>query len=100
LSTRSARSVLTSFTTTRRWNAEQAKAAAYANALRIASAKAAGLANSQTEIDVATFTQWVNAYAQKQTQLADFYFRRVRKEFRPAVEAWVATIPSRTRLRR
>ena len=42
---------------------------------------------------MATFTQWVNAYAQKQTELADFYFKRFRKEFRPAVNAWVATRP-------
>ena len=76
-----------------RWNGEQAKAGARANALRIDSAKAAGLANAQTEIDVASFTQWINAYAQKQTQLTDFYFKRFRKEFRPAVEAWVATRP-------
>ena len=76
-----------------RWNGEQAKAAARANALRIDSAKADGLANSQTEIDVATFSQWVNAYAQKQTELADFYFKRFRAEFRPAVDAWVATKP-------
>ncbi len=76
-----------------RWNGEQAKAGARANALRIESAKAAGLANSQTEVDVATFTQWVNAYAQDQTELADFYFRRFREEFRPAVDAWVATTP-------
>ena len=76
-----------------RWNGEQSKAAARANALRIASAKAAGLANSQTGIDVATFTQWVNAYAQKQDVLADFYFKRFRTEFRPAVDAWVATRP-------
>jgi hypothetical protein len=76
-----------------RWNGEQSKAGARANALRISSAKAAALANSQTEIDVATFTQWVNAYAQKQAELADFYFKRFRKEFRPAVEAWVATRP-------
>ena len=76
-----------------RWNGEQAKAAARANALRIESAKTAGLANTQTEIDVATFTQWVNAYAQEQTELANFYFKRFRKEFRPAVDAWVATRP-------
>ena len=76
-----------------RWNGEQAKAAARANALRIESAKAGGVANSQTEIDVATFTQWANAYAQKQSQLADFYFKRFRKEFRPAVDAWIATRP-------
>jgi hypothetical protein len=76
-----------------RWNGEQSKAAARANALRIDSAKAAALANSQTEVDVATFTQWVNAYAQDQKQLADFYFKRFRKEFRPAVTAWIATRP-------
>ena len=76
-----------------RWNGEQSKAAARANALRIDSAKADGLANSRTEIDVATFSQWVNAYAQKQTELADFYFKRFREEFRPAVDAWVATMP-------
>ena len=67
-----------------RWNGEQAKAGARSNALRIESAKAAGLANTQTEIDVATFTQWVNAYAQNQKVLSDFYFRRFRAEFRPA----------------
>ena len=76
-----------------RWNGEQSKATARANALRIDSAKAAALANSQSEIDVATFTQWVDAYAQDQTMLADFYFKRFRKEFRPAVDAWVATRP-------
>ncbi len=76
-----------------RWNGEQAKAAGKANALRVESAKAAGLANTQTEIDVATFTQWVNAYSLDQTELADFYFKRFRTEFTPAVNAWVATRP-------
>ena len=76
-----------------RWNGEQAKAAGRSNALRIESAKAAGLANSQTQIDVASFTQWVNAYSLKQTELADFYFKRFRPEFKPAVAAWIATRP-------
>ena len=76
-----------------RWNGEQAKAGGRANALRIESAKAAGLANAQTEIDVATFTQWVNAYTEEEDQLADFYFQRFRPEFKPAVDAWVATRP-------
>src|SRR5688500_460447 len=53
-----------------RWNGEQAKAGARANALRIDSAKAAGLANSQTQVDVATFTQWVDAYAHEDDRLA------------------------------
>lgn len=76
-----------------RWNGEQVKAGGRANALRIESAKAADLANAQSGIDVATFTQWVNAYARDQTRLADFYFKRFREEFRPAVNSWVATRP-------
>ena len=80
-----------------RWNGEQAKAAARASAIRIDSSKADALANAQTQIDVATFTQWVNAYALEQKQLSDFYFRRFRAEFKPAVHAWVATKPLKNR---
>jgi hypothetical protein len=79
-----------------RWNGEQVKAGSRANALRIESAEAAGLANSQTEIDVETFSQWVDAYVLRETELADFYFKRFRAEFKPAVNAWVATRPLRT----
>ncbi len=76
-----------------RWNGEQAKAGGRSSALRIESAKAAGLANSQTEVDVASFSQWVNAYSLEQSELADFYFKRFRPEFKPAVNAWIATRP-------
>ena len=76
-----------------RWNGEQAKASARASAARIESAKAAGTANAQKQVDVATFTAWADAYAQDQEKLATFYFARFRKEFRPAAEAWVATRP-------
>jgi hypothetical protein len=76
-----------------RWNGEQAKASARASAARIESAKAAGTANAQKQVDVATFTAWVDAYAQSQQKLAAFYFARFRNEFRPAAEAWVATRP-------
>jgi hypothetical protein len=76
-----------------RWNGEQAKASSRANAARIESTRASSLANAQTQVDVATFTQWVDAYAQEQAELADFYLRRFRPEFKPAVEAWIATRP-------
>ena len=76
-----------------RWNGEQAKAFSRANAARIESTRAADLANAQTQIDVATFTQWVDAYAQEQDELADFYYERFRPEFKPAMDAWVATRP-------
>jgi hypothetical protein len=76
-----------------RWTGEQAKAFSRANAARVESTRWSSLANSQTEIDVATFTQWVDAYARNETMLADFYRKRFRPEFKPAVEAWVATRP-------
>jgi hypothetical protein len=78
-----------------RWNGEQATAFSRASAMRIESAKADDLANAQTQIDVATFTQWVDAYAQDQTELTDFYYRRFRPEFKPAMDAWIATRPLR-----
>jgi hypothetical protein len=76
-----------------RWTGEQAKAFSRANAARVESTRWSNLANSQSEIDVATFTQWVDSYARKETELADFYRKRFRKEFKPAVEAWIASRP-------
>jgi hypothetical protein len=76
-----------------RWNGEQAKAAGATNALRIQASREQGLAQAQTQVDVATFTEWVNAYARHETMLFDFYFRRFRPEFKRAVEAWVLTKP-------
>jgi hypothetical protein len=79
-----------------RWHGEQAIAFSHANAARVESTRASNLANAQTEIDVATFTQWVDAYARHESRLADFYRRRFRGEVQPAVAAWVATHPSRS----
>jgi hypothetical protein len=78
-----------------RWTGEQAKAFSRANAARVESTRWSDLANSQSEIDVATFIQWVDSYARNETELADFYRRRFREEFRPAVEAWIVTRPLR-----
>jgi hypothetical protein len=76
-----------------RWNGEQAKAFSRGNAARIESTRASARADTLTQIDIATFTQWVNAYAREETVLADFYFKRFRTEFKPAVDAWIATKP-------
>ncbi len=77
------------------WNGEQVKASSRTNALRIEAARAQGRAQAVTQVDVATFTEWVDAYAHRETRLADFYFRRFRSEFKPAVTAWLATKPLR-----
>ena len=79
-----------------RWNGEQAKAFSRGNAARIESTRSSSRADAQTQIDVATFTQWVDAYARNETMLADFYFKRFRAEFKPAVDAWIATKPLKT----
>jgi len=76
-----------------RWNGEQTKASSRTNAIRIEATRAASLAEAETEIDVATFIQWVDAHGSKDTALEDFYRKRFRPEFKPAFNAWTATRP-------
>jgi hypothetical protein len=76
-----------------RWNGEQAKTSGRVNAVRIDAARAQGLAQGQTQVDIAMFFQWINATSSDDAELATFYLDRFRPEFRPAFEAWLATDP-------
>ena len=76
-----------------RWNGEQAKTASRVNKTRIEAARAAGRANAETQVDIATFIQWVDAYAKDEAELESFYRTRFREEFKPAFDAWIATRP-------
>ena len=76
-----------------RWGQEATLAQKASNSARIKASRASDLANSQTVIDVSVFEQWVDAYAHNDTFLADFYYARFREEFKPAVDAWIATMP-------
>jgi hypothetical protein len=76
-----------------RWHSEQARGQSASIAARVESTRAANVANRQAQIDVSLFTQWIDAYARSETELAGFYRKRFRPEFRPAFEAWVATRP-------
>ncbi len=76
-----------------RWSGVQAIDFSKANAARVESTRASTEAGQETQVDVLTFTQWVNAYAANDSRLADFYFQRFRREFKPAIHAWVATHP-------
>jgi hypothetical protein len=76
-----------------RWNGEQTKTASRVNAVRIEAARAQGLAEGQTQVDIAMFFQWVNATSAGDDELATFYTDRFRPEFRPAFEAWLETDP-------
>jgi len=76
-----------------RWHGEQAKATSKTNAIRIDAARAASLANAETQVDVATFIAWSEADVKGDDELADFYVARFRPEFEPAFNAWIATDP-------
>ncbi len=76
-----------------RWTGEQAKTFASASAARVESTRASSLANTQTQIDVSVFTQWVDAALRDETELATFYQQRFRDEFKPAFQAWLRTDP-------
>jgi hypothetical protein len=78
-----------------RWHGEQARAQSASIAARVESTRADNVASRQAQIDVALFTQWVDAYARDETELAGFYRKRFRPEFQPAFRAWVATRPRR-----
>lgn len=77
----------------RQWTGEQAQGYSHATATRIAVNRVSGIANRQSQIDVATFIQWVDAREQGRTALADFYRERFRPEFKRAFAAWIATRP-------
>jgi hypothetical protein len=92
-----------------KWSGTQANSYAAAGAARTESNQKAIEANQDRTVDVITFTQWLTALDQE--VLADpsarptgvyrpapgtvsgFLFTRFRAEFRPAVDAWVATRP-------
>jgi hypothetical protein len=76
------------------WRGEQAKAQSASIAARVESTRQASVANRQVQIDVALFTQWVDAYARGEDELTAFYRKRFRDEFEPAFEAWIATNPA------
>jgi hypothetical protein len=76
-----------------RWRGEQAADYSKATAARIQSSEASTRAGQLTQVDIATFSQWVDADVAGNRRLADFYRRRFRKEFRPAFAAWLAASP-------
>jgi hypothetical protein len=76
-----------------KWHGEQAESQAAAVKTRFESERASETADSQMQIDLAIFIQWVDAFALEDDELLDFYRARFRDEFEPAFEAWIATRP-------
>jgi hypothetical protein len=75
------------------WRGDQASDTGKATAAHIASSQAATRAGQQTQVDIATFSQWIDATVAGKTELARFYRERFRPEFQPAFDAWIATHP-------
>jgi hypothetical protein len=76
-----------------RWSGVQAANYSRAGATRVESSRASAIAGMQMQVDIGLFTNWINAYAEDNQKLADFYQNRFRDEFRPAFNAWVLTQP-------
>jgi hypothetical protein len=83
--------VLTAWSTyqSTQWRGQQAQQYSKGTAARIQASTAATKAGQQTQIDIATFIQWVDATQRGDPKLARFYRRRFRPEFVPAFDAWV-----------
>ena len=76
-----------------RWAGEQSTLYAQASALRVESTRDSTQAGQYKLYDVIIINNWINAYTQGNTKLANIYERRFRPEFRPAFEALLATNP-------
>jgi hypothetical protein len=76
-----------------RWGGVQSTRYAQASALRVDSTRDSTLAGQYKLYDVITVNNWINAYTQGNTKLANIYRRRFRTEFQPAFDAWLALDP-------
>jgi hypothetical protein len=92
-----------------KWSGVQANSYAQAGAARTESNRAFTQASQQRVVDVVTFSSWLHAlqqeiiadpssrpaggYQPREGTLSAFLFTRFRDEFRPAVDAWLATRP-------
>lgn len=70
------------------WDGEQAAHYAQAGAARVEAGLLATQRGQGEAADLVLFTQWLDAYAQRETRLQAFYRSRFRPEFARAFEAW------------
>jgi hypothetical protein len=76
------------------WDGEQAAHYAEAGAARVRAGLLATERGQGQAVDLVLFTQWLDAYAQRETQLELYYRARFRPEFARAFEAWLERKPS------
>jgi hypothetical protein len=76
-----------------RWGSVQATRFAQANALRLEASRDTTLAGQNRLYDLILADEWINAYVAGNIPLTNMYLARMRPEFRPVFEAWVALNP-------
>jgi hypothetical protein len=76
-----------------RWGGVQAANFNRAGAMRTESVRASNQAGQLVQIDVAIFMNWINAFADEDDALADFYEERFSDRFTPAYSAWIESDP-------
>lgn len=76
-----------------KWNGVQSALNLQATARRIEASQLTAKGHESLLVDLQLFTNWVNAMNDGDTRLADLYRARMRDEFKPALDAWIATRP-------
>ena len=76
-----------------RWGGEQSTKFSQAGALRTESTRASTKAGQVAQVDIGMFTNWINAFAEDNQELANFYQEHFRPELAVAFDAWLATDP-------
>lgn len=76
-----------------KWNSVQTALNVQATMLRIESNQLTTKSHENILVDLQLFTNWANATGNGDARLAEFYRARLRDEFRPALDAWLATRP-------
>ncbi|WP_202421791.1 hypothetical protein [Gordonia sp. SID5947] len=76
-----------------KWGGAMSISFSQASSARIEAARDAGAANAAKQIDLATFSLYVQAVAEKNDLLARFTEDRFTDRFRPAFDEWLASKP-------
>src|SRR4029453_1751960 len=76
-----------------KWAGTRAEQYAKASRLRVTAEGLATLAGQERIYDSDTFNSWLAAKLDGKAQMAEFFERRFRDEYRPAFAAWMSTDP-------
>lgn len=77
-----------------RWGGVQANAFSAAGAKRVEATQATNLYAAGVQVDVQTWIAWLQQSAADNERGTVFLYERFRDEFRPAFDAWTASVPT------